>query len=330
MAIFVSNRDGGKTDEEGHYRFQTNVWSGNVIGDGLEVTENSPLGMSVLVQDGDARIPYSDYAYTSWVDGAEAVTISTADPTNPRIDRIVMYVDRGEAPQTVNPNNPNIGMLLAVAGTPAATPSRPSDGAVDTAVGAGNPWIDLADVLVGSSVTQISNSNITSTRDRTRSSSSDYYEIARTVLTGTNAVIDASFIAHKYLMFEVEASTSGTSVALNLTFNGDTSPNYSNRRSDNGATAASGTSLSGVPMNDTNNTQSQVARATVYRDDLVGNNHLVFYKYARAGGGGSGNAPVFTDGVGKWVGTDDITSLQIRSLGVAYQAGSQLIVYGHN
>lgn len=164
MAVYLSNRDGGKTDEEGHYRFQNNVWSGNVIGNGVLVTENSPLGMSVLVNDGDFKVPYSDYGYTGWVDGAETVTIATADPSNPRIDRIVLYVDRGEAPQTVNPNNPNIIKFAAVAGTPSAVPVRPSDGAVDSAVGASNPWIDLADVTVNAGVTQITNANITDTR----------------------------------------------------------------------------------------------------------------------------------------------------------------------
>src|SRR5690606_7564821 len=109
MTTFLSNRDGGLTDEEGHYKFQTKVWNGNVA-DGLLVTENSPLGMSVLVTGGDAKIPYSDYAYTAWIPDAspEVATITTADPTNPRIDRVVMYIDRAETPQQVNPNNPGI------------------------------------------------------------------------------------------------------------------------------------------------------------------------------------------------------------------------------
>lgn len=164
MAIFLSNRDGGLTDEQGHYRFQTNVWSGNVIGNGLQVTQNSPLGMSVLVGEGDARIPYSDYAYTPWVDGSETVTIATANPSNPRIDRVVMYIDRSEPRQQVNPNNPGIAKLMAVAGTPGAVPVRPSNVTVQAAVGAGNPYIDLADVRVNAGVTQITNANISDTK----------------------------------------------------------------------------------------------------------------------------------------------------------------------
>lgn len=164
MSLFLSNRDGGLTDEQGHYRFQTNVWSGHVIGDGLQVTQNSPLGMSVIVGEGDARVPYAGYAYTAWNDANEVVNISTANPSNPRIDRLVMYIDRGDTPQQVNPNNPGIPKFAVVAGTPAAVPVRPSDSAVDSAVGASNPWIDLADVTVNAGVTQITNSNITDTR----------------------------------------------------------------------------------------------------------------------------------------------------------------------
>lgn len=166
MSTFLSNRDGGLTDEEGHYRFQTNVWDGEVIGTGLLVTENSPLGMSVLVNGGDAKVPYLDYAYTVWIPDAspEVATITTADPTNPRIDRVVLYVDRAESPQQVTPNNPGIPKIAVVAGTPGAVPVRPNDAAVDTAV-SNEPWIDLADVRVNATVTQITNSNITDTRD---------------------------------------------------------------------------------------------------------------------------------------------------------------------
>lgn len=163
MAFFLSNRDGGLTDEQGHYRFQTNVWDGNVIGGGLQVTQNSPLGMSVLVGAGDAKVPYGGYAYTAWNDAAVAVTIQTANPSNPRIDRLVLYIDRAETPQQVNPNNPGIPKLMVVAGTPGAVPARPNSTAVNSAVGATNPWIDLADVRVNAGVTQITNANITRT-----------------------------------------------------------------------------------------------------------------------------------------------------------------------
>jgi hypothetical protein len=165
MAIYLSNRDGGKTDEQGHYKFQTNAFTGNVLDGGLLVTQNSPLAMNVKVSGGDARIPYSDYAYTAWIPAGapETVTVTTANPSNPRIDRLVMYVDRGETPSSATANNSTLCKLMLVAGTPAGSPSRPSNGTVDTAV-SNNPYIDLADIRVNAGVTQITDADITDTR----------------------------------------------------------------------------------------------------------------------------------------------------------------------
>lgn len=161
MSIKILNRDGGLTDEQGHLNFVANAFSGHVIRNSLSVSQNSPLGMNVVVGTGQFRVPYSNYAYMGFIDAPETVTIATANPSNPRIDRLVLYVDRGETPQQVNPNNPGIAKLMAVAGTPAAVPTRPDNTAVNSAVGATNPWIDLADILVNAGVTQITNANIT-------------------------------------------------------------------------------------------------------------------------------------------------------------------------
>lgn len=178
MSTYVSNRDGGKTNEEGHYRFQVNAYSGNVL-TGMTVSANSPLGMSVLVGTGELRIPYTSYAYTGWNDASSAVTIATANSSNPRIDRIVAYIDRGMTPQTTNPNNPGMLKFLAVAGTPAASPTKINDAGVTSAVqtaagGTASPWCELATVLVGTSVTQITTPNITDTRVYTLPTMQDY------------------------------------------------------------------------------------------------------------------------------------------------------------
>src|SRR5690606_30066558 len=154
----------GLTDEEGHYKYLAAAFTGNVIS-GMSVEQNSPLGMSVVVSGGDARVPYGNYAYSVWIPSGspETATIPTADGSNPRIDRIVLYVDRSEDTQQVTPNNPGIAKIAVVAGTPGAVPVRPSDSDVNSAV-SNNPWIELADVLVGTGVTQITNANITDTR----------------------------------------------------------------------------------------------------------------------------------------------------------------------
>ena len=164
MTRFLSNRNGGgQTDEQGHYRFQTKVWAGNVLS-GLAVVQNSPLARSVLVQIGDLKIDYNDYAYTAWHDtvAGEVVSIATADTSNPRIDRIVAYIDRAATPSGTN--NPGILKFMAVAGTPGAVPVKINDAGVQSAVVAGNPWCELATVRVEANATTIANAKITDTR----------------------------------------------------------------------------------------------------------------------------------------------------------------------
>lgn len=213
MAIYLSNRDGGKTDEQGHYKFQTNAFTGNVLDGGLLVTQNSPLAMNVKVSGGDARIPYSDYAYTAWIPAGapETVTVTTANPSNPRIDRLVMYVDRGATPSSATANNPTLCKLMLVAGTPAGSPSRPSNGTVDTAV-SNNPYIDLADIRVNAGVTQITDADITDTRVLVGAPIADGSVTTAKVADGsvTNTKISPTGISLGYVNQTTDVGTANT------------------------------------------------------------------------------------------------------------------------
>lgn len=167
MSTYISNRNGGgQTDEQGHYRLQTKMMLGNVF-TGLQVKQNSPLARNVLVPAGDIKIDYGEYAYTGWNDADVTVSIATADTTNPRLDRIVAYVDRSLA--TGGTNNPGYLKFLAVAGTPAGSPTKASDATVQAAVTAAagavaSPWCEIAVVQVDANATTIANSKITDTR----------------------------------------------------------------------------------------------------------------------------------------------------------------------
>jgi microcystin-dependent protein len=169
MTVYLSNRDGnGKTNEEGHYRLLSKMTTGQALtSTDVKVTENSPLALSVLVQPGDYKIDTSSgYAYMGWIAGTEAVTITTPDPSNPRITSIVLYVDKGAVTSASPPNNPGISKLKAVNGTASGSPTAPSGATIQSSVGSGNPYIKLADVLVGAGATQVTNSDITDTRTR--------------------------------------------------------------------------------------------------------------------------------------------------------------------
>ena len=165
MATYVSNRNsGGLTDEKGHLKFWSRTITGNVL-TGQQVVPNSTLNMNVRITEGDIRIPYSDYAHMAWSEGYTTIAIPTADPSNPRIDRIVAYVDRSMSFTDSDVNNPGALKYKAVVGTPNANPEAfvANDSAVDTSV-SGNPWVELGRVRVNAGVTQITAASITDTR----------------------------------------------------------------------------------------------------------------------------------------------------------------------
>lgn len=166
MATYVSNRDSeGRTDEKGHFKFLASSYVGNILNDSdMQTVEQSAPGMSVRVSQGDIRIPYSNYAYTAWSEGYTGVSIATADPSNPRIDRVVAYIDRGMTFLDSDTNNPGALKFKAVSGTPNAVPSKASDVAVQSSIGATNPWVEISTVQVGAGVLTIVNANITDTR----------------------------------------------------------------------------------------------------------------------------------------------------------------------
>lgn len=186
MTLYLSNRDGnGKTSEEGHYKFQTAMWAGSVLGaTALQVTQNSPTGLSVLVAPGQFKIDTSsDYAYTGWNSSSAAVNITTADPANPRITTIVAYVDKLASTSSSPPNNPGIVKFAAVNGTAGAIPTAPNSTIIQSAVGSGNPYITLANVTVGAGSTTVVNANISDVRTRVTLGSS---------LVATSSILDSA------------------------------------------------------------------------------------------------------------------------------------------
>lgn len=132
------------------------LWAttGIIKSDSLEVTQNTPAGMSVIVSSGWAAIVGTTQAnmgtYVGYNDGAVVLGLTTADPTNPRIDRVCMTVN--DAYYTGSLNNV---VLQVVAGTPAGSPSAPATPANS---------ISLATIAVAAGATAITTANITDTR----------------------------------------------------------------------------------------------------------------------------------------------------------------------
>jgi hypothetical protein len=121
----------------------------------LAVTPNSPAGMSVRVAAGWGAIVGTTQAnmgvYTFYNDALTTLTVTTADPTNPRIDRVVVTVRDAYYTGAFNDV-----IFQVLAGTPAGSPTAP-------AVPANS--ISLATIAVGAAVTSITAGNITDTRE---------------------------------------------------------------------------------------------------------------------------------------------------------------------
>ena len=169
MTLFAGYRDVGETDEEGLHKGLDRILTGAVpivhSSTSLQVVQRAAgANMSVDISIGDAFIDNGDYGFWVWSDAAENVSVDAADPSNPRIDVVVGYMDLSVVDNSVS-NNPGAFKVVSVDGTPAGSPTAPDGTAIQTAVGAGNPYIMLAQVAVAASATQIVDANITDVRD---------------------------------------------------------------------------------------------------------------------------------------------------------------------
>ena len=120
----------------------------------LAVTQNSPTGMSVLVALGWANIigtfQSNMGAYQAYNDASTALTITAANPSNPRIDLVCITVSDAYYTGALNTVSFNV-----VAGTPAVSPVVPATPTNSIA---------LARVAVAAGATSITNANITDLR----------------------------------------------------------------------------------------------------------------------------------------------------------------------
>lgn len=126
-----------------------------------KVSEHSPQGMSVDIATGRGFFRKTTMTYHGYSDAIETVTITANSSGNPRIDSIVAYVDLSATPDS---NASNVLTMVTVAGTPASSPTAPDSTAILASIGAGNPYIVLANIAVADSASSIINANITDVR----------------------------------------------------------------------------------------------------------------------------------------------------------------------
>jgi len=199
----------------------------------LAVTENSPAGMSVRVAAGWAAIVGTTQAnmgtYVGYNDDTVVLGVTTANPTNPRIDRVCMTVN--DAYYTGSLNNV---VLQVVAGTPAGSPVAPATPANS---------ISLATVAVAAGATALTNANITDTRVLTTTNIPEVGDISA-VVAGTglsgggssgsvtlsiNTAVTADLTTAQTL-----TNKTLTSPLINLGINAQTGTSYTTVLADNG------------------------------------------------------------------------------------------------
>lgn len=115
-------------------------------GDGLAVSATTPAAMSIDVGTGAAIVQGRYYLN----DEALTLAVEAADPSNPRIDRVVLRLD-ATLGRTIH--------AVVLQGTPAASPVAP------TLTRTAETWeLSLAQIVVGAGVTSIVAGNITDER----------------------------------------------------------------------------------------------------------------------------------------------------------------------
>jgi hypothetical protein len=203
------------------------LWaSTGVIGtSSMAVTQNSPAGMSVRVALGWAAIVGDIQAnqgvYTVYNDATAVATITAADPTNPRIDKVCVTV-RDAYYSGAN----NDVIINVVAGTPASSPTAPATPANSIA---------LATVAVAANASTITTANITDVR----------------VDAGTNLTGDISSVTAGAGLTGGGSSGSVT-LATSVATNPQTGTSYTLALSDNGklVTLANGSAIAvTIPLN---------------------------------------------------------------------------------
>ena len=154
MANKVFNMAGGLHSAAAYSAFEDALY-GSCVANDSSLAVSAGTGMNVTVAIGNGLISTgTGFARRIATDATNTVSLTAASTANPRIDAVVAYIDNAVTPTTSVVDNTN-GVLKfkSVAGSPAATPSAPTAQAIQSSVGAGNPYMVLAYVAVAKNAT---------------------------------------------------------------------------------------------------------------------------------------------------------------------------------
>lgn len=166
MANKVYNMEGGLHSAAAYSAFENSMW-GSCVASSSDFVATAGTGMNISLSAGNGMIDTGlGFSRRIASDAVNTISVDAASSANPRKDALVAYIDNGVTPTTsVLDNTNDILKFACVAGNPAATPAAPSDAAIQTAIGAGNPYVVLWYVTVPKSATSLSTATFTDNRN---------------------------------------------------------------------------------------------------------------------------------------------------------------------
>lgn len=165
MANKVFNMAGGLHSAAAYSAFESALF-GSCVATASDFMATAGSGLKVNLSAGNGLISTgTGFARRIASDSTNSITIATA-ASSARIDSIVAYIDNSVAPTTsVVDNTNNILKFVAVSGTPAANPLAPTSTAIQSAIGAGNPYMVLWDVTIPANATTLTSATFTDRRN---------------------------------------------------------------------------------------------------------------------------------------------------------------------
>lgn len=156
MAKKVFNMQGGLHSAAAYSAFENRL-NGSVKASPDSFIVSAGSGMNVSISTGDGLISVDNFnARRIQTTTAETALTSAANASFNRIDSVVAYIDNSVTPSTAQVDNTNdILKFKVVPGTAASTPAAPTGAAIQSSIGAGNPYMILANVTVPQSATNL-------------------------------------------------------------------------------------------------------------------------------------------------------------------------------
>lgn len=150
------------------------AFSGAGILSGWKCVQSSGMTVAIGGQDNDIRdvaIAEDPYGNRTTIDNRLSapisVTVSAASASSNRFTSIIAYVNSPTNAADTMLDNPTVVGLIAVDGTPAASPTKPTDAQIRTAItadggtGSAAYYVKLADIYVEAGLTTITSDYIT-------------------------------------------------------------------------------------------------------------------------------------------------------------------------